>query len=330
MGYPTVTFPDGTTCRSGPNCKRHGDKHSLYTQASKHATTQIKENPLAHKTPVDVDTKLAEIYNRYYAELAPNSERRTRIERYKMYNDPSYRYYRASDAETLASNIAHAEEAIAKSEEEARKILAESAPYEAEWIRRGRWTRAFLVDNGNGHVHRSMGCSTCFPTTQFTWLPEFSGRKETEIVEEAGSSACTTCYPSAPVDVLRRASRIENPARRTARIAREEAKAARDKAAAEKAITTPEGNPLQTENSYGVIKTARTAEIQAVEARVTVLAQENGQYNITSESVNRERRSFEILLAALAHKHGRTMEDEREYLESKAVKKWKKEWVNRR
>ena len=29
------------------------------------------------------------------------------------------------------------------------------------------WTRAFLVINSNGHVHSSMDCNTCFPTTRY-------------------------------------------------------------------------------------------------------------------------------------------------------------------
>lgn len=64
---------------------------------------------------------------------------------------------------------------------------------------RGGWNRAFLVANANGHVHSSMGCSTCRPTTQYAWLTDYSGADEDAIVEAAGHRACTTCYPTAPV-----------------------------------------------------------------------------------------------------------------------------------
>lgn len=69
------------------------------------------------------------------------------------------------------------------------------ALYEAQ-----RWSRFFLVTNGNGHVHSSMECTTCFATTQFAWLPELSGKSEHEAVEAYGESMCTVCFPSAPTD----------------------------------------------------------------------------------------------------------------------------------
>lgn len=65
---------------------------------------------------------------------------------------------------------------------------------------RGGWTRAYLVDNSNGHVHSSMSCSTCFATTRYHWLTEVSDHDEAQIVEMAASRACTVCYPSAPLD----------------------------------------------------------------------------------------------------------------------------------
>jgi hypothetical protein len=81
-----------------------------------------------------------------------------------------------------------------------KALEAAQQPYNDEWERRGRWTRAFIVTNANGHVHRSMHCSTCFPTTRYHWLTEMSDHDEAEIVEKAGQDACTVCYPSAPVE----------------------------------------------------------------------------------------------------------------------------------
>jgi len=61
------------------------------------------------------------------------------------------------------------------------------------------WSRFFLVTSSAGHVHRSMACSTCRPTTTYGWLPELSGKDEAAAVAELGPNLCTVCFPSAPV-----------------------------------------------------------------------------------------------------------------------------------
>lgn len=72
-------------------------------------------------------------------------------------------------------------------------------PFEAEF-KELRWSRFFLVTNNNGHIHSSMGCGTCFPTTRFAWLPTLSGLTEKEAVAEHGTILCSVCFPSAPVE----------------------------------------------------------------------------------------------------------------------------------
>ena len=102
------------------------------------------------------------------------------------------------------------------------------------------WNRAFLVKASNGHVHNSQGCSTCFPTTEFAWLPQLSGADEDEIVEAAGETACTVCYPSAPAEVLNRPTTIvtaDKTAKEAARAEREAKKAERDAKRLAKAAT---------------------------------------------------------------------------------------------
>ena len=64
-----------------------------------------------------------------------------------------------------------------------------------------KWNRAFICTNGNGHVHKTMLCSTCYVTTRFAWMTDYSASTEQEIVEAAGSDACTICYPTAPVEL---------------------------------------------------------------------------------------------------------------------------------
>ncbi|AFN37782.1 hypothetical protein FGG44_gp94 [Mycobacterium phage MacnCheese] len=126
------------------------------------------------------------------------------------------------------------------------------------YVDRGRWERAYLVANVGGHVHSSTGCSTCFPTTEFGWLTEESGKSEAEIVEAAGELACTVCYPSAPVEVLAKPGTIRRPDQieREARQAERAAKSA-EKAAA--AVVSPStGRTL-----YKTERAAKNAVLQA-------------------------------------------------------------------
>lgn len=146
----------------------------------------------------------------------------------------------------------------------------------AEFWRRGGWTRAYLVQTHDGHVHKTQDCPTCNKgeeRTRFAWMTQYSGRSEEEIVKAAGSRACTVCYPSAPVDVLKRPTQMFGPdelerakaaEERAARKAEKEAKA---KAAA---ITLPDGSPLRDEvdrdgrqtRAGNIVKTLRTAKTE--------------------------------------------------------------------
>lgn len=81
------------------------------------------------------------------------------------------------------------------------------APFLAEWEARGGWSRAYIVVGG--HIHKTTGCQSLYPTTLIGWQPELSGHDEDEIVASAGVMACTFCYPSAPVEALRAAALAE-------------------------------------------------------------------------------------------------------------------------
>jgi hypothetical protein len=61
------------------------------------------------------------------------------------------------------------------------------------------WTRYFLVNNSNGHIHPSMNCSTCNDRTNYNWLTDLSGLTLSEVVAEYGEIVCSICYPDAPV-----------------------------------------------------------------------------------------------------------------------------------
>jgi hypothetical protein len=219
-------------------------------------------------TPVEIDTALAEIYtrgDRANAEVAQAAEWLASYAegvRKLLAGDRRYSSYTPERERELRVKLTNARTA-------ARKIWAETAPYDAEFRRRGGWTRAWLVNNTNGHVHRNSGyggtsrCATCFPETQFCWLPELSGQPEEQIVAAAGEKACTVCYPTAPVDVLKRKSTIEAPARRAARLEREAKAAERAaKMAAAGIVDVETGGPLRVTwlgTSTETLKTLRTA-----------------------------------------------------------------------
>jgi hypothetical protein len=90
-----------------------------------------------------------------------------------------------------------AEQKLADATEEFESAKAALLEVESEYT---GWSRFFLVTNNGGHIHRSMNCSTCYPSTGYAWLPELSGLSEADAVAEYGSILCSICYPSAPVE----------------------------------------------------------------------------------------------------------------------------------
>jgi hypothetical protein len=326
--YAAVKLPDGTTCTSGPECRLHGDMHTFMTQVTKAIREQSSQEDVTKKTPVDIDTKLSEIYDNYYKAKAEVTSLQKSIATTKQRMDPSYRFYRARDVPTYERSLNSMTADLEKAEQKQDAIMNKATPYEAEYQRRGRWTRAFLVDNASGHVHKSMDCSTCYSSTEFTWLPEYSGQEESGIVQDAGEAACTVCYPSAPVEGLKRKSVIESPARKEARLERETAKAERDKKAADKGITNPDGSVLKLAGKYGdVIKAARTAEITAVSTRVDLIVNEKNPDYWRSEVLEERQHNYATLITALAHKAGTSEDEIVAQVEKKAQAKYKKEWT---
>ncbi|GAA1979072.1 hypothetical protein [Kitasatospora viridis] len=243
--------------------------------------------------------------------------------------------YIGRDARNALQRLQDAEKSIAA-------IEAEQAPYDAEFARRGGWTRAFIVTNVDGHVHKTMDCSTCRPSTQFAWLTDYSGGTEQQVVEDAGERACTVCYPSAPVDIRKRPTKIFTPDE----IAASEARAAKAKAAeaakvtkAAKAITDPEGNRLQGKGRGDWIDTEAAAQSEAVDALVTSLREAHIAAILAAEpdlafyflpAEHRARLLAEDvefadrLVVALAAKRGQGVTEVRDSLEAKAIAKYKR------
>lgn len=173
----------------------------------------------------DADTKQVRDFLAEYSEISESEE--LQAEAYPNYYERQHaanawkRYLLALDAEAQADDVWH-----------------EIAEYDEVYRARGSWTRAYLVDNSNGHVHSSMNCSSCYPTTRYHWLIEMADHTEAEIVEKAGERACTVCYPSAPVEHLARPTQFFTPDEQAKQAARAEREAKRaEKEAAQIVVT---------------------------------------------------------------------------------------------
>ncbi|MFJ4680603.1 hypothetical protein [Kitasatospora sp. NPDC088783] len=75
---------------------------------------------------------------------------------------------------------------------------------DAEWRRRGMWSRFFLVtSSAGGHIHSSTACGSTRFTTTFVWLPDLAGSTEEQAVAAQGPLLCTRCFPTAPLEWTR-------------------------------------------------------------------------------------------------------------------------------
>ncbi|SEP50614.1 hypothetical protein [Amycolatopsis saalfeldensis] len=258
-------------------------------------------------TPSEIDEELARLgVERAKAHNALDGLR-TRIERLVGWN-------MTEEAVALRPRLEQARQSISECDEAAR-------PLDAEFERRGGWTRAWLVLNTGGHVHRTMACRTCFPSTQFGWLTQLSGHDESEIVEQAGEAACTECYPSAPVEFRNQPSRIKTPEQ----LARDKEKVERAMAKAAKAITAPDGSPLHTKR-YGQIDTEFTARRTYADALAHARHLTRASIAHHRDTIAAYREDAQLILTALAAKHGRTEDDLRDEMAPKVEGRWQREY----
>jgi hypothetical protein len=219
--------------------------------------------------------------------------------------------YVASRAAEALQDLAEAQNALEANE------VAQRPLREAYSLR--PWTRAFLVTDG--HVHSSMECSTCFPTTAFTWLTQFSDHDEAEIVEAAGERACTVCYPSAPtLRSFEKASALfteEEAERNAAREQRAAEKAARNAKKIEKALN-PDGSEfvIRVDGWTEHFKT----ETAAVQWAVRTMA-DGYAHQQTQEYIDARNAIFE----AVARKHNKPVEQVRQEIDAKVQAKIKRD-----
>lgn len=246
---------------------------------------QATPKQLESMTPPEVDELFAAVWDRRYELL---------MAVYAAWNDVHYAVGdRRISTHTWRIGLAEVQEKAAGTDKgraaldgvnRAKGSVAELdgtvlAKLEAEFSRRGGWSRAYLVTDG--HVHSSQGCSSCnrgeFPT-RFAWMIDYSGKSHAEIIEAAGERACTICYPDAPVarrdkgesvavpkSVMFTAEEIERAEAREAEAKRRAEKKAK---AALNAITQPDGTPLRDEMGRdgsqrgSIVKTVRTARVE--------------------------------------------------------------------
>lgn len=176
---------------------------------------------LTTAAPVEIDTKLAEIYIEQMT-----AEGRRAVVMVDLHNVAGDRgkkvrgkgtVYQLTDTEAIlaardiaagdsydaeyAARIVNSLDALTAKIEE---LIDAARPLDAEYKARGGWARFFLVTSSNGHIHSSMFCSTCHLTTAFQWLPDASGQTMAEAIAErdklgSASTLCTVCFPDAPV-----------------------------------------------------------------------------------------------------------------------------------
>lgn len=140
---------------------------------------------LTTATPAQVDEAWAEAMAPAYRIDATLSEARASLRRYQKWNQTPDR---------LVERIMELEAQLFEAREAGE-------PFDAEYERRGGWTRYLLVANANGHVHRSPGsCSTLHPTTLVQPIFALSGATVDEVIAQLGTTACSVCFPSAPVE----------------------------------------------------------------------------------------------------------------------------------
>lgn len=298
---------------------------------------------------VQTDTQLAELYWKAFkaqSEISDYAEIIHRLSGSEYEKGSRYeRIYIRPIAEAIESGAEKSweEERFAQAVAKYNKVVSELQKYrsvinELEKIyQKYLWNRAFYVPAG--HVHKSRDCSTCYASTEFTWLPKYSGGSEEEIVNDAGEEACTVCYPSAPAEVLNRPSVIVT----ADKIAKAEAKAEREIAKAQREAKRVASSPTRDgatlvinvgerktrydneSRSFIKLESFRFEELKTERtARIWYVDQLSNLENKSEEKVEIIRESCEVIVSALAEKHGVEPEVVRDELNKKVEARIKK------
>lgn len=143
-------------------------------EATPATTAARRMTTLTDRTPVDIDTALA----------ALDTERFRLAGRYRAAQRSSWPETRSTVPALVKAIDAN---------------MAQFARLDAEYERRP-WTRFVVVE----HIHSGIWCvgGSVRSTSQRHWLPQFSGRTESEAITELAGGAhilCSFCFPNAPV-----------------------------------------------------------------------------------------------------------------------------------
>lgn len=322
------SMPDAATWHAWQNLRAACDDAHVHQWLTEVSGLKV---PLAEAEPEDIDTQLADHWEKVYS----LQQRRNVLLRDLRHDQANIGRYGITQDRVDRTRAKLVENQAAIDAE-----VDKTEPLEAEYLRRGRWARYYrVVTNGEGHVHGSRSCHTCYPTTRYAWLPGLSGNGELEAVDAYGREMCSICFPTVLAHPsYRTAGRIaeEVKARRAAE------KAARDAVRAEKGITTRTGQPLilgAGRRWKEEIKSAVTAERTLVD-RLARVRGDLSEASITSrptfgrdtadterhlEHLRNLRREAEediaVLLDALSGKRGVAANDLLSQMEVKADKK---------
>lgn len=257
----------------------------------------------------------------------PQSMADTVAEAQEVLENPDTPQYKKNEITKIVTSRANS---IGELSEVNHRIHELDAVYEQH-----HWTRAFLVPGG--HVHSSTdACPSLHrgeSRTQLVWLPQYSGSDESQIVEDAGERSCTLCYPSAPVDVLSRPTRIYSDEERRELEAAEQRRSQREASRAARAAKAPtaSGEPLVltvgTRESRGErfprqveLKTERSALTYAVDI---LAAQRSGNSYLAPYEVSSSHydETVDAIISSVAEKRGVSKETILTELEPKVLRK---------
>lgn len=265
------------------------------------------------KTPVEIDTALAGLYNEKSRLESMVDSRRRQIAYYEKHE------YYARQQEKAEAEV---RELVLEVSEVLKKIRVLEAKYTG-------WSRAFLVVNANGHIHSSTSCATCYDTTRYVWITDLSGKERLEIAGLAGEKACSVCYPDAPSEYFLRKCQIEDPAVVKAREERAEAKAIREAKRLAVGIWNPDGSVVKVHRTYASkyleeLKTERTARIWAKDTGVWIAEyhaekREDWKGERAEVLANLEP-DLEMVIVAIANKLGQDVESVRAEIQDKVDK----------
>lgn len=218
-------------------------------------------------------------------------------------------------------------------------LHAELLTLNGEFARRNGWTRFYMVDNNNGHLHTTRHCSTTYTTTSWYWMVDMSGLTKAEAVELGGKLTCLACFGEFRTEIeAGREPRIETPRGRKTREEREALAAAKvakagDKAA--KAITNPDGTELRVVEggAHGNLREGNEIKtIIAAQRAASSAAYDLAWYNTVVDGGRGDhpdtpawKATFDRVTAALAVRLDRDVEALRTEITAKATKRAEKD-----